>query len=152
MTALFCSPFIRQKNKAAAMRQPCRQNLCARKSAEEYVHFHWFVVSYEVSLALFGLEVNSDFLSVLAVSSLNVVDNVSNSNLCAGILYKEFNLSFNGLLGSCPAVFFVVLAAVLVSFSAAAVFFVVSFSAVLAAAFFVVAIKNPSFICLLCYF
>lgn len=38
------------------MRQPCKRNLCARKSAEEYVHFHWFAVSYEVSLALFGLK------------------------------------------------------------------------------------------------
>ena len=50
--------------------------MCALKLAEEYVHFHLFAVSYEVSLALFGLEVNSDFLSVLAVSSLTVVDTV----------------------------------------------------------------------------
>ena len=41
--------------------------------AEEYVHFLFFAVSYKVSLTFFGLEVNGNFLCVLAECELYVL-------------------------------------------------------------------------------
>lgn len=72
------------------------------QSAEEYIHLFCVAVGNKVCLAFFGLEIDWNFLCILAVCSLNIFDYFFNRNLCACIFYEEINLCFNrnGLLWS----------------------------------------------------